>query len=320
MQVTTTYFPVPDESNYTLIEQSVEMIDNNRHYVTKYKYHDDKDGKHKVKKITRIYELHKMPRDMVMQIQQQYGNFNKNTTWEEAQQKINTIKKIKSREKWAKFGDALNIIENNGCSMVAEHDTYFELTNQELRNKYSNYCSKYCPNTLSNNLQDNESQSITSTPIIGRITCKHCQGPHWSHGCTMRNKDTEKTDDIRNLHVQNIKDNEQKTNVSDKNSYVPPHLRGKKTYERFQTDYKNKEKTIVRTIKLNNLSKDMTQDEVKSFCEKFGRIYKCIYKSNSNGGYAYITYTKQDIAELVINQLNGQKLDNAIISAEWAKH
>ena len=317
-EVDESHFPVPDVEEYKIIDKSVEMVDNCRHYTLRYSYYKNPSNPTAITttKITRIYELHNMPKILIDHIQKEHGNFDRETTWQEAQEKAKQIKinqTIMERRKWAKFGDALGGVS---CSTVSEHDVYFELTNPELRHKYSSYCGKFSPDDTSTNKNAVDAQPQTSRQIV----CKYCNGSHWSHKCLMRNNDDKTSTD--KPASSSIEPEPEQT--SHKNSkYLPPHSRGKSSGGQHSNDkYSsgNKDKEQVRAIKLNNLAGHLTQNEVKAFCESFGRIYKCVYKSNSYGGYAYVTYTKTEVAELAIAQLNGQRWENTIISAEWANH
>lgn len=255
---------------------------------------------------------------------------------------------VLERRNWTKFGKAAN--ENYGdTSVVMDKPVFFELTNPELIRKNMEYHRQYCneddPNPL---LSDHQPNKVTDMQN-SHITCRYCKGFHFSYKCTNRtesnssvNRNEEKKEEV-NLDIAQI------PLVPGKSTYVPSHKRHQNNNRNNNSNYQSKnsyggrgrgsysgsdrgrgrgrggggrDKPQVKAIKINNISVDTEKEEFEEICQQFGRTYKCNLISNQERGYAYafVTYTREDNAEMAILELNGYRQDYCIWEAQWAAY
>lgn len=80
------------------------------------------------------------------------------------------------------------------------------------------------------------------------------------------------------------------------------------------------DKPKVKGIKLDNIVDYVTDEEVKQLVEQFGRVYSCKVLTRWFGKFAFVNYTRQDIADEAIKKLDGYKFENSILAANWAKY
>jgi translation initiation factor 3 subunit G len=80
------------------------------------------------------------------------------------------------------------------------------------------------------------------------------------------------------------------------------------------------------TIRVSNLTKAVTEDDLRDLFERFGRIHRISLPrvERENGikeprGFAYIAFQRHEDAEEAINRLQGHGYDHLIIKLEWAK-
>lgn len=252
--------------------------------------------------------------------------------------------KIEDRRRWKPFGKAADDEDKKRTNRC--EDTYFVLTNPELRGKYSDYCSKYCPDT---GIDDKEQETKF------KINCKYCQGSHLSHTCALRPEtketdvtDTTMTSDATLTPTSTFSSNSTLSPGTGK--YIPPHLKNRID----NGDYNDRggrgnrgdrgnregrgsrgsrggrgnrgggrgryEKAKINAIKINNIVGYATEEEVKELCSSYGGIYKFSIHGGDWGKYAFVTYSRQEYADQALQELNGYRFENMFLAAEMASY
>ena len=76
------------------------------------------------------------------------------------------------------------------------------------------------------------------------------------------------------------------------------------------------------TLYVSNLTKSVTEDDLRELFERFGRIHRVSIPRNDlkePRGFAYIAFAKKEDAEVALARLDGHGYDHLIIKVEWAK-
>jgi RNA recognition motif-containing protein len=83
------------------------------------------------------------------------------------------------------------------------------------------------------------------------------------------------------------------------------------------------------TIRVSNLTKAVTEDDLRDLFGRFGRIHRISVPRSERiedgvvikepRGFAYIAFYSRDDAELAMTRLQGYGYDHLIIKLEWAK-
>jgi translation initiation factor 3 subunit G len=83
------------------------------------------------------------------------------------------------------------------------------------------------------------------------------------------------------------------------------------------------------TIRVSNLTKAVTEDDLRDLFEPFGRIFRVSLPKTERveggrtikepKGYAYIAFTRREDAERAMERLQGHGYDHLILKLEWAK-
>ena len=116
--------------------------------------------------------------------------------------------------------------------------------------------------------------------------------------------------------------------------YVPPSQRGAGRgvagASFMDAGGKGGERDNDNTIRVSNLTKAVTEDDLRDLFERFGRIFRIslprVEKKDEQGnifkesrGFAYVAYYDRNHAEKAIEALNGYGYDHLILKLEWAK-
>lgn len=86
------------------------------------------------------------------------------------------------------------------------------------------------------------------------------------------------------------------------------------------------------TLRVSNLTKAVTEDDIRDLFERFGRILRVSIpqeedrEKDKDGkvvmvprGYAYLVFARREDAEIALERLNGHGYDHLILRVEWAK-
>lgn len=80
------------------------------------------------------------------------------------------------------------------------------------------------------------------------------------------------------------------------------------------------------TLRVSNLSKAATEDDLRELFDRFGRIHRVSLPKAEDKfgekvprGFAYIAFVRRDDAEAAMNALQGYGYDHLVIKIEWAQ-
>ena len=105
--------------------------------------------------------------------------------------------------------------------------------------------------------------------------------------------------------------------------YVPPSLRGGRDKVATSNEHEN-------TIRVSNLTKAVTEDDLRDLFSHFGDIFRVSLpraeRKDDNGnivkeprGFAYIAFKRHEDAVVAMEKLQGHGYDHLILKLEWAK-
>jgi translation initiation factor 3 subunit G len=112
--------------------------------------------------------------------------------------------------------------------------------------------------------------------------------------------------------------------------YVPPAARGRAGDSSFSKDRGGGDRDHENTLRVSNLTKAVTEDDLRALFQRFGQIYRVSLpkaeRKDLNGnifkeprGFAYIAFANKDDAQRAMDKLQGHGYDHLIIKIEWAK-
>lgn len=106
---------------------------------------------------------------------------------------------------------------------------------------------------------------------------------------------------------------------SSSSRYVPPGQRG-------ATSGSTEREGTENTLRVSNLSKATTEDDLQELFGRFGRIHRLSLPKTEDKfgdkvprGFAYIAFVRRQDAEAAMESLQGYGYDHLIIKIEWAK-
>lgn len=93
----------------------------------------------------------------------------------------------------------------------------------------------------------------------------------------------------------------------------------------------NRDRPVVKTLKITNIAGYTEEHVVRDICQQYGNIYKFKYNQYKRRDYntgevtiesvtIYLTYTKQENAELALEGLNGFHHDSCLWTTAWADY
>lgn len=77
-----------------------------------------------------------------------------------------------------------------------------------------------------------------------------------------------------------------------------------------------REKNTNRSIKIDNLPEDSNYNDLMRLFGQYGRIAKFVLKSY----FAFLTYTNENDAKVLLEKNNGIKYNNCVLSLAWASY
>lgn len=108
--------------------------------------------------------------------------------------------------------------------------------------------------------------------------------------------------------------------------YVAPGARGGAVSSGRDFGFGDKDKDgTENTLRVSNLTKAVTEDDLRELFERYGRIHRVsLPRVEKDGvkeprGFAYIAFARHEDAEKALEQLQGHGYDHLILKLEWAK-
>jgi len=228
----------------------------------------------------------------------------------------NICNKIKERQKWAKFGQAVN--ENNkslsNYTDNVEFDinpslTHFYYNNENSNNENSNINKRFYLDNESNQSNQLKSSlnldldSIKSVNMFENpnkkslVNCRYCgQNTHWSVQCPLKKEEKE---------LNEKKEKEEKELIE------------KQKYKEI-----NEKRKANIGLKVSDLDESLNESEIRYHFEQFGTINNLFMVRNKNrkfGGTIYITYLTPEENNNALINIRKKHLNYLIPTVELAK-
>lgn len=159
------------------------------------------------------------------------------------------------------------------------------------------------------------------------ITCRHCQGNHWTTQCPYRDR-------IAGLgaagtgtsgsHSGSLSNSGEFDAVhsNDPSIYAAPGLRNRDPSDLSSVSTSSRDGVF--TVRVTNLSENTRESDLKLLFGHAGQVTRVfISKDRCTGrckGYAFVSYVKRSEAERAICMLNNHGYDNLILKVEFAKY
>jgi translation initiation factor 3 subunit G len=223
-------------------------------------------------------------------------------------------KEVAARRQWEKFGDAKGHAPgpNTKTTLIGE-DVFLRLA--QNRNWDT----------------DEKVDSILKADKVKSITCRHCQGAHWTSKCPLKDMISlmpAESNEKESLPVSS-RGKGSNMEISATGRYVPPSLR-KSMAERSgseslppsgSTESLSRDESLP-TIRITNLSENAHDSDLRDLFSPFGNVTRTfIAKDHQTGrgkGFAFVTFDSKEAAALAIQHINRYPYDNLILKVEWA--
>lgn len=208
-------------------------------------------------------------------------------------------KEVAARRHWTKFGDAKGHPPgpNTKTTLVGEQ-VFLRLA--QNRNWET----------------EEKTDSIMKADKVKSITCRHCQGAHWTSKCPIKDM----------LPVLDSADRDSASPFAPQSStkssgrYVPPSQR--RGTDQASTESLSSRDDSLPTIRVTNLSENAMESDLRELFGDFGTITRTfVAKDHHTGrckGFAFVTYNTREAAAEAIKHVDRHPYDNLILKVEWA--
>ncbi|KAJ3075153.1 translation initiation factor eIF3 subunit g, partial [Quaeritorhiza haematococci] len=223
--------------------------------------------------------------------------------------KTKASQEVAERKKWTKFGEAYGLKAGPDSNSTSYGEKVFLKLSQGQKEIETQEAAD----------EANKKSLLLSK---SKISCRICKGDHWTSKCPF--KDTHQPLDemtpSESKESLPLADSGPSAEDSGKpGKYVPPSMRDRKPGEVMPG---RAPRDDVSTLRITNLSEDVTEQDVKDLVGRFGhtsRVYVARDKeTNTCKGFAFVSFYNRDDAEKALNALNGYGYDNLILHVEWA--
>lgn len=202
---------------------------------------------------------------------------------------------VAARKNWRKYGDSANDPPGPNLSTTVIGEPVF------LR----------LSATRDHERDGGDAGQTTPAAEAKSVTCRYCQGAHWSAKCPLRDSLADEA---------NRKEREQIAAVAQSNKYVPPSLR--KDGVSPQDVLASRPDSFP--VRLNNLSDITTEFDLRQLCSHFGNVTRVyVAKDERTGkcrGFGFVNFTEPEAAKRCVDKLNGYTYGNMILKAELAEN
>ena len=170
---------------------------------------------------------------------------------------------------------------------------------------------------------------INLKPENKKVACRICKGDHFTAKCPYRDT-LQPMDEFPSLGGDSgtgtpgraspdVTDNLTTTRTS----YVPPHLRaGANRSQTTGSSMDRRERDDSNTLRVTNLSEDVTDDDLRELFGRFGRISRVFLakdrETNRTKGFAFVSFHERADAVKAMEKLDKKGYDNLIIRVEFA--
>jgi translation initiation factor 3 subunit G len=181
--------------------------------------------------------------------------------------------------------------------------------------------------------QEEQKATMSLKPENKKVACRICKGEHFTAKCPY--KDTlQPMDEFPTLggdsgpgtpgrDSPDIDASNPNPGSGGRTSYVPPHLRaGANRLATSGSSMSHRERDDTNTLRVTNLSEDVTDDDLRDLFGRFGRISRVFLakdrETNRTKGFAFVSFHERADAEKAMERLDKKGYDNLIIRVEFA--
>ncbi|KAG0365070.1 translation initiation factor eIF3 subunit g [Gamsiella multidivaricata] len=219
-------------------------------------------------------------------------------------------KAVAARKKWPKFGkergnkpgpdsattnvgDNIKLKLSSTGHIIQEVDEKHEAMKQQLQNK--------------------------------KILCRICKGDHFTTKCPY--KDSLGVEDAAAVSSPNpAEEAAPEAEQQSGSKYIAPHMRaGSKGGPGGigDRDSLRERREDQPTLRVTNLSEDVTDADVSELFDRFGHISRVFLardrETNVCKGFAFVSFTVREDAQRALEAIDGRGYDNLILRVEWAR-
>ena len=227
-------------------------------------------------------------------------------------------REIASRRQWKKFGEAKDHPPgpNTKTTLIGE-EVFLRLA----QNKNWDI--------------EEKADSIMKADKVKTITCRHCQGAHWTSKCPLKDMmSLMETSDSKSPSSVGLPDSFMRPSASPALSsssslgvtgtptpgkYIPRSQRASQSGDSLSHDGRD---DSLPTIRVTNLSENAQDSDLRDLFGPFGNVTRTfIAKDHVTGfckGFAFVTFTTREAAALAIEKVHRYAYDNLILKVEWA--
>lgn len=201
--------------------------------------------------------------------------------------------RVQERKHWAKFGDCADKGAGleNGITIIGD-DVQFELTKRV-----------------------GKTEAAPAEQASLGISCRHCQGNHWTSKCPYRSALASADD----MPPDDKDEQSERMLPSGPGRYVPPSMRSRAGGAGGESMQRRDDPTV----RVTNISEDTKESDLQDLFRPFGpisRIYLAKDKlTMKSKGFAFVNFIHKEDAQKAIDALCGYGYDHLILHVEWAK-
>ncbi|KAG0251327.1 translation initiation factor eIF3 subunit g [Actinomortierella ambigua] len=166
-----------------------------------------------------------------------------------------------------------------------------------------------------------------------KIACRICKGDHFTSKCPYKDSLGMEDAAATNAAAAEAKAAAEPEPSSGTGSkYIAPHLRGGAGAGSGPSsgvggskmgDSAREKRDEQPTLRVTNLSEDVTEPDVYELFNRFGHISRVFLardrETNVCKGFAFVSFTMREDAQRALEAVDGRGYDNLILHVEWAK-
>ncbi|KAG0055859.1 translation initiation factor eIF3 subunit g [Gryganskiella cystojenkinii] len=155
-----------------------------------------------------------------------------------------------------------------------------------------------------------------------KILCRICKGDHFTTKCPYKDSlGVEDAAAASPVPEEAAPEAEQSTG----SKYIAPHMRAGASGSKMggDRDSMREKRDEQPTLRVTNLSEDVTEADVSELFKRFGHISRVfLARDRETGackGFAFVSFTMREDAQRAQEAIDGRGYDNLILRVEWAK-
>ncbi|KAM0683309.1 Eukaryotic translation initiation factor 3 subunit G [Mitosporidium daphniae] len=218
---------------------------------------------------------------------------------------------IASRRSWTKFGEARSHPPgpNTKTTLLGEPVFLYLAAGKDFE------------------LEESGQSTILKLEQSKSITCRYCEGSHWTRQCPYKDRFVEAAEDSKSSIDSTAKSPAFTAPELAGRKYVAPSLRSKDSSSSSHiasSPCSSSSGPEVYTVRVTNLSENTTENDLRELFLCAGTISR-LYLSkdpatNLCKGYAFVSFYKKSDADQAIAMINNHGYDNLILKVEFAKY